>query len=234
MLFRSNGGVASREWKNRPVTSNLPLRSGKGHLYEGGIRVPLIVRWPGTVAPGGTSPVPVHAVDFYPTYAELAGAVPPAGHRLDGESLLPLWRGGGALRRSALYWHMPTYTVMYGRTPCAVIRQGDWKLIHWMEKDEIELFNLSKDISEQNNVAAQHPEIVNRLKAFFLKLPPEHQRRLVLAGSLLGVVGLILLMAAVVPEPRKLEPRKTRIKTLLTDADPRALGIDGLASELRE
>ena len=75
---------------------------------------------------------------------------------------------------------------------------------------------------------------MNRLKAFFQRLPPEHQRRLVLAGSLLGVVGLILLMAAVVPEPRKLEPRKTRIKTLLTDADPRALGIDGLASELRE
>lgn len=179
VIFASDNGGLSR------VAGNGPLREGKGSPYEGGIRVPLIVRWPGQVKPGSLCEVPVHAVDFYPTFAALAGGTPPAAHKLDGESLLPLWRQQGALKRAALYWHMPTYTTNYGRTPCAVIRQGDWKLVHWFgdsldtrgftpddkpygklvvgERDE--LFNLRDDLGETRDLAAAQPEKVQQLKA---------------------------------------------------------------------
>jgi len=179
VLFASDNGGLSR------VAGNGPLRQGKGSPYEGGIRVPLIVRWPGQVTSGTLCDTPVHAVDFYPTLAALAGSVPPAKHTLDGADLLPLLRQQGALKRGALYWHMPTYTTNYGRTPCAVIRQGDWKLIHWFgdtldtrgftpddkpygklvvgERDE--LFNLRDDLGETTDLAAARPEKVKQLKA---------------------------------------------------------------------
>ena len=179
IIFASDNGGLSR------VTSNAPLREGKGSPYEGGIRVPLIVKWPGQVKPGTTCDVPVHFVDFYPTLAELAGATVPAQHTLDGESLLPLWQQRGPLKRTALFWHMPTYTTNYGRTPCAVIRQDDWKLIHWFGDtldlhgfspddkpygklvigQRTELFNLRDDLGETNDLAVAQPEKVKQLKA---------------------------------------------------------------------
>ena len=179
VIFASDNGGLSR------VTSNAPLREGKGSPYEGGIRVPLIVRWSGQVQPGSECVAPVHFVDFYPTFAALAGATPPANHKLDGESLLPLWQQTGPLKRPALFWHMPTYTLNYGRTPCAVIRQGDWKLIHWFgdyldphgftPDDKVygklvigprtELYNVRADIGETNDLAAAQPEKANELKA---------------------------------------------------------------------
>ncbi|MFZ4767626.1 MAG: sulfatase, partial [Roseimicrobium sp.] len=123
VLFTSDNGGLSR------VTNNAPLREGKGSPYEGGIRVPLIVRWPGQVKPGSKCDAPVHTVDFYPTFDKVAETQVAA--TLDGESLLPLLTQTGKLQRPALFWNMPTYTTNYGRTPCAVIREGDWKLIHW-------------------------------------------------------------------------------------------------------
>ena len=179
VIFASDNGGLSR------VTDNRPLREGKGSPYEGGIRVPLIVRWPGQVKPHSECAVPVHFVDFYPTFAALAGATPPPNHTLDGESLLPLWRQTGSLQRHALYWHMPTYTVQYGRTPCAVIRQGDWKLIHWfgdyldtqgftpdhkpygklVTGPRTELYNLRDDLSETHDLAASNPGKAAELKA---------------------------------------------------------------------
>ncbi len=179
VIFASDNGGLSR------VAGNAPLREGKGSPYEGGIRVPLIVRWPGQVRPGSTCEVPVHTVDFYPTFAELAGGAPPAKHALDGESLLPLWLQQGSLKRTALYWHMPTYTTNYGRTPCAVIRQGDWKLIRWfgdyldtrgftpddkpygklVTGARSELYNLHDDVSETCDLAPAQPEKVRQLTA---------------------------------------------------------------------
>jgi uncharacterized sulfatase len=179
VIFAGDNGSLSR------VTDSGPLREGKGSPYEGGIRVPLLVRWPGTVAAGSACDIPVHFVDFYPTFAALAGARPPANHTVDGESLLPLWKQTGALQRTSLYWHMPTYTVAYGRSPCAVVRQGDWKLIHWFgdyietkgfTPDQTpygklvigartELYNLREDLSETRDLAASQPERVRALSA---------------------------------------------------------------------
>ncbi len=179
VIFASDNGGLSR------VAGNGPLREGKGSPYEGGIRVPLLVRWPGQVKPGSLCEVPVHTVDFYPTFSALAGSTPPANHTLDGESLLPLLRQQGALKRTALYWHMPTYTTNYGRTPCAVIRQGDWKLVHWFGDyldtrgftpddkpygklvvgERTELYNLRDDIGEARDLAAAQPEQAKQLKA---------------------------------------------------------------------
>jgi arylsulfatase A len=179
VIFASDNGGLSR------VADNTPLREGKGSPYEGGIRVPVIVRWPGRVKAGGVCDVPIHFVDFYPTFTALAGASPPRGHRLDGENLLPLWQGTGAPGRSALFWHLPTYTTNFGRTPCSVIRQGDWKLIHWFGDyldtrgftpgdrpygklvigPRTELYNLHDDISETHDLAATQPEKAAELKA---------------------------------------------------------------------
>ncbi len=179
VIFAGDNGSLSR------VTDSGRLREGKGSPYEGGTRVPLIVRWPGTIAAGSECDVPVHFVDFYPTFAALAGATVPAGHRLDGESLLPLWQKSGALKRTTLYWHMPTYTVPYGRSPCSVIRQGDWKLIHWFGDyletagltpdatpygklvigPRTELYNLRDDLSETRDLASTQPEKARELTA---------------------------------------------------------------------
>ena len=177
VIFASDNGGLSR------VASNSPLREGKGSPYEGGIRVPFIVRWPGNVKPGSECDVPVHIVDFYPTFAALAGAAPPGNHILDGESLLPLWQQTGALQRPALFWQMPTYTTNYGRTPCAVIREGDWKLIHWFGDyldttdftpddkpygklvvgPRTELYNIRDDISESKDLATARPKKTTHL-----------------------------------------------------------------------
>jgi uncharacterized sulfatase len=171
VIFAGDNGSLSR------VTDSGPLREGKGSPYEGGIRVPLIVRWPETVPAGSLCDVPVHFVDFYPTFAALAGATLPPNHPLDGENLLPLWRRAGPLQRDTLYWHMPTYTVPYGRSPCAVIRQGDWKLIHWFGDyidtkgftpddtpygqlvigPRTELYHLRDDLSETRDLTATQP-----------------------------------------------------------------------------
>jgi uncharacterized sulfatase len=176
ILTSDNGGLSR-------VASSAPLREGKGSPYEGGIRVPLIVRWPGKVQPGTTCEVPVHTVDFYPTFASLAGAT--TSQRLDGLSLVPLLEQSGGLQRETLAWHMPTYTPMYGRTPCSVIRKGDWKLIHWFgdyldlegfTPDETpygklivgprsELYNLRDDLGETQNLVDSHPEKATELRA---------------------------------------------------------------------
>lgn len=177
VIFTSDNGGLSR------VTNNAPLREGKGAPYEGGIRVPLIVRWPAEVKAGSECDVPVHTVDFYPTFATLAGATSPEEHPLDGESLLPLLTQIGPLQRTALHWHMPTYTTNYGRTPCAVIREGDWKLIHWFGDyldttgstpddkpygklvvgPRTEVYNLLEDPFEAHNLAADRPKKTTHL-----------------------------------------------------------------------
>jgi len=158
VIFTSdNGGLL-------PVTSNAPLRSGKGYPYEGGIREPVLVRWPGVVRPGSTCDVPVTSVDYFPTLCEAAGVPLPADRTIDGESLLPLLRETGALKRDAIYWHFPHYR---GRnvTPYSIIRKGDWKLIRRHEGPTWELFNLADDLAEKHDLAPAMPDKVKELDA---------------------------------------------------------------------
>ena len=143
------------------VATNAPLRDEKGTLYEGGIREPLIVRWPGTVKPGSQCDVPATSVDFYPTFLEIVGADKPADQPLDGQSLLPLLRRRGRFQDRAIYWHYPHY---HHSTPAGAIREGDWKLIEFFEDGKLELYNLTDDIGEQTNLAARFPQKARQLQ----------------------------------------------------------------------
>lgn len=153
ILFTAdNGGLLFEGRNNKPVTTNAPLRSGKGHLYEGGIREPLIVRWPGIVEAGTLCEVPVISTDFYPTILEIAGI--PNRQALDGVSLVPLLRKTGSLTRGALYWHYPHYSPQGGK-PSSAIQSEHYKLIEFYEDGALELYNLRTDIGEQINLAAK-------------------------------------------------------------------------------
>jgi arylsulfatase A-like enzyme len=158
-FMSDNGGLSTSE--GHP-TSNRPLRAGKGWLYEGGIREPMIVRWPGRIAAGSTCAAPVLSTDFYPTILDLAGLPAPAGKLLDGVSFAPLLRGQ-PLQRGPLFWHYPHYGNQ-GGAPGGAVRDGDWKLIEWYD-GRTELFNLADDIGEQHNLAAQEPERTATLAA---------------------------------------------------------------------
>ena len=165
VLFMSdNGGLSVREGKNTPATTNAPLRCGKGYLYEGGIREPWIVKWPGVVKPGSTCDVPVISVDFFPTLLEIAAVkgVKTNGP-IDGESIVPLLKQTGGLKRDAIYWHYPHFSNQGGR-PGGAIRQGDFKLIERYEDGTLELYNLERDISETNNLAYSMPDKTAELR----------------------------------------------------------------------
>lgn len=155
-----NGGLSTSEGS---PTSNLPLRAGKGWLYEGGIRVPLIIRVPGVTKSGAVCDTPVISTDYYPTLLDLAGLpLKPEQHR-DGVSLKPLLTGG-TLAARPLYWHYPHYGNQ-GGAPSGCVRDGDWKLIEWYEDSRAELFNVGDDISEKTDLAAQMPDKVKDLTA---------------------------------------------------------------------
>ena len=155
MFFSDNGGLRQRFTGDGPVvTTNAPLRDEKGTLYEGGIREPLIVRWPGVVKPGTTCATPVTSVDFYPTFLEIVGAEGPAGQLLDGQSLLPLLRRRGRFGPRALYWHYPVY---HHSTPAGAVREGHWKLLEFFDDGHLELYNLRQDIGEKTDLASQMP-----------------------------------------------------------------------------
>ena len=153
VVFTSdNGGLSTSEgWP----TSNLPLRGGKGWLYEGGIREPMIVLAPGVTKPGSECKTPTSSPDFYPTLLELAGLSAMPKQHLDGMSLVPLLKGG-SLSRKPLFWHYPHYGNQ-GGAPGGAVRDGDWKLIEWYEDGAMELYNLADDIGERNNLAASNP-----------------------------------------------------------------------------
>lgn len=159
VIFTSdNGGLSTSE--GHP-TSNLPYRAGKGWLYEGGIRVPTVVRVPGMTSPGSVCDVPVCSIDFFPTIAEVVGTPDGAIPEQDGASLVPLLNGG-SIDRDTLYWHYPHYGNQ-GGAPGAAIRSGRWKLIEWFEDGSQELFDLANDPGEHSNLAEQHPKIVAKL-----------------------------------------------------------------------
>ncbi len=172
VIFSSdNGGVGGyvREGlkQSGDVTDNAPLRSGKGSLYEGGVRDPLIVRWPGIAEAGRVCDVPTIHVDLFPTLCEIASAELPQ-QVLDGESLVPLLRSGdGTLRRTAIFQHFPGYLGAgqgtWRTTPVGTIQKGDWKLLEFFEDGRLELYNLRQDVGETHNLATSHPEKLKEL-----------------------------------------------------------------------
>jgi len=165
VVFTSdNGGLSVREGPNTPATSNAPLRGAKGHLYEGGIRVPLIVHWPGTVGPGVVSDVPVNSLDLHPTLLQLAGVERPGNRVSDGVSLVRLLTGTGAIEREAMHWHLPHYSNQ-GGVPSSAVRAGDLKLIEFLEDGRLELYDVTKDVSEARDLSKQLPEETRRLHA---------------------------------------------------------------------
>ena len=159
-FMSDNGGLATAEGQ---PTCNLPLRGGKGWLYEGGIREPMIVKWPGTVKAGSTCDEPVISTDFYPTMLEMAGLPAKPPQHMDGASMVPLLRGTGGPRRQAIYWHYPHYSNQGGK-PGGAVRAGDFKLIESYEDNRVELYNLRADLGEQHDLVAERPEKAAELR----------------------------------------------------------------------
>ena len=160
VIFTSdNGGLATAEGS---PTTNRPLAEGKGWMYEGGTREPLIVRWPGKIASGEVSGVTVTSPDFYPTLLEAAGLPLRPEQHVDGVSFLPVLQGEADFDRGPIYWHYPHYGNQ-GGTPGSSIRDGDWKLIEFFEDGRLELYNLRNDISEEHDQAEAEPERTARL-----------------------------------------------------------------------
>jgi arylsulfatase A-like enzyme len=161
VIFTSdNGGLSVLEGPHTPATTNAPLREGKGYLYEGGIREPLLIAGPGVAKPGTTCSVPVCSIDFFPTVLELCGVKSAA--KPDGVSIAPLLRGE-AMNRDALYWHYPHYANQGGK-PGGAVREGDRKLIEWYEDGALELYDLRNDPTESTNLAAREPAAAARLR----------------------------------------------------------------------
>ena len=171
--FPVEGGRRLR--KGREEYDNAPLRAGKGSPFEGGIRVPCIVSWPGVAKPGSVIKTPVHVTDWLPTLLSVAGTTPPADLAVDGVDLTPLFAGEPLPERD-LYFHMPLYDLRWGATPCAVVRRGKWKLIEYFGDrfdgageyrlgPHLQLFDLESDLSETSNLAGQHPEIASGMRA---------------------------------------------------------------------
>jgi len=161
VFFSDNGGLSTSEGS---PTSNLPYRAGKGWMYEGGIREPLIIRWPAGAKGGTTCDVPVISTDFYPTFLEACGLpLKPEQHQ-DGMSLLPLLKDPSAeFERGPIFWHYPHWGNQ-GGSPSAAVRDGQWKMIDYYVEKSPELFDLSKDPGERNNLAEKNPEKLAALK----------------------------------------------------------------------
>lgn len=157
IIFTSdNGGLLG-------PTDNAPLRSGKGNPYEGGVRVPLIVHWPGITRAKSVSAVPVSSIDYFPTICRAAGIKPPADVVIDGVDLMPVLKGGDSLDREDIFWHFPHYR---GRImPYSMVRSGSWKLLKRYHGKPYELFNLAEDIGEKEELSAKMPEKVKQLDA---------------------------------------------------------------------
>jgi arylsulfatase A len=165
VIFTSDNGGAVHLGKP-PATSNFPLRNGKGTAYEGGLRVPLLIKMPGVTRPGTVCDTPVITMDFFPTLLELAGADKSASRTaVDGVSLVPLLQGKPQRPHEALFWHYPHYWNGGKVSPYSVARVGDWKLIRFYETDREELYELKSDPSENNDVAAAKPEKRKELSA---------------------------------------------------------------------
>ena len=177
IFFSDNGGMAGGNFGfpgrvvradrlNRAYsTSNLPLRGAKGWLYEGGIREPMIVRWPQQGEAGSTCDTPVISTDFYPTILEMAGLPLQPKQHADGVSLTGLLRGEKTLARRAIFWHFPHYSNHGMQSPGGAVRAGDYKLLEYFENNTVQLFNLRDDIGEQHDLAQAEPAKARELRS---------------------------------------------------------------------
>jgi arylsulfatase A-like enzyme len=175
IFFSDNGGMAASNLgnPNRVIpdslldraysTSNLPLRGAKGWLYEGGIREPMIVRWPSHTKAGTVCDEPVISTDFYPTILEMLGLPEPSDIHLDGKSIVPLL-DGKEMERGPIYWHFPHYSNHGMHSPGGAIRYGDYKLLEYYENGTVQLFNLADDIGEQHDLSESEPEKASELR----------------------------------------------------------------------
>jgi arylsulfatase A-like enzyme len=176
IFFSDNGGMSAANFGNpkRVVpaskldlaysTSNLPLRGAKGWLYEGGIRVPMIVKWPGHGKKGAVCTEPVISTDFYPAILEMAGLRALPAQHTDGVSFVPALKGE-PLKRRAIYWHFPHYSNHGMQSPGGAVRLGDYKLLEYFENDTVQLFNLKDDPGEQSDLARAQPKQAGELLA---------------------------------------------------------------------
>jgi uncharacterized sulfatase len=189
VFFSDNGGLIGRfdkiplladskleVYKDSPLqyiaSSNAPLRAEKGTVYEGGIREPLIVKWPAKIKKGGVNEALVTSVDFYPTLLEIAGAEKPKGQILDGKSLLPALLENTFDPERAIFWHYPVY---HHDVPAGAVRKGDWKLIEKQVTGKVSLYNLRADISEAMDLAELYPEKTTELKTLLKNWQKEVQ-----------------------------------------------------------
>ena len=155
-----NGGLSTSEGS---PTSNVPLRAGKGWHYEGGVREPLLIKWPGVTKAGSVCDSTMISTDYYPTILEMTGTPARPKQHVDGVSLVPLLKGGAREERP-LFWHYPHYSNQGGR-PGGAVRLGDYKLVEWFEDMRVELFDIKNDIGEHHDLAAAKPEIAKDLQA---------------------------------------------------------------------
>jgi arylsulfatase A-like enzyme len=167
VFFSDNGGFGG-------VTAQRPLRGGKGTFYEGGIRVPLFIRWPGVTQPGTSTTTSVIGVDFYPSLLEIAGVKKPLNTDVDGQSFVSLLQGKKTFSREAIYWNFPGYLENGGKNkvvtgdfrtrPVSVVRSGDFKLLYFYEDQRVELYNIKEEIGEKTNLAESNPKKFKELK----------------------------------------------------------------------
>lgn len=165
VFFSDNGGVRFQAKRPTPITNNTPLRAGKGHLFEGGIREPLIIRWPGVTRPGSVIDTPVSSIDFLPTFCDAVGATLPPG--TDGVSLRPLLEGKSVAERP-LFWHYPHYSDQGGR-PSGAVRLGEWKLIEFYEDNRTELYNLKDSPGERSNLVVKEAKKAEQLRKLLVE-----------------------------------------------------------------
>lgn len=176
IFYSDNGGMSAANfyYPDRKIpeneldkefsSSNLPLRGAKGWMYEGGIRVPLIVKWPGKGQKGTLCDVPVTSPDFLPSILEIAGIALTPEQRTDGVSFVPLLKGETKIDRDAIYWHFPHYSNHGMQSPGGAIRCGDYKLLEYYENNTVQLFNLKEDIGEMNDLSKSNPDKVSELR----------------------------------------------------------------------
>ena len=164
LVFLSDNGGLSTLLRRGPsqATANTPLRAGKGWLYEGGIRAPLIVRWPGAIPAGTVLSAPAVSTDLFPTLLELAGLPGQPWNHVDGTSVAGSMLGGEEQVHEALFWHFPHYHGS-GNRPGGAVRIGDLKLVEWFEDGEVELYDLSTDLGERRDLSAERPNDAARL-----------------------------------------------------------------------
>jgi len=168
IFFSDNGGNMYDLINGKTATNNFPLKMGKGNIHEGGVKVPCIISWPGTIKPNQASEQPISSIDFYPTLLNIAGLNPQKDQVIDGESLYPLLLKGKTLKKRELYCHFPHYIPATDNYPSTSVRSGDWKLVRVYgegpgQTPAYELYNLKTDISEKNNLAALNPKLVAKL-----------------------------------------------------------------------